>query len=107
MIAVLDSNAVIGLAKGECLELVRALFQQVLAVAVEVSAILVTDDAVLRREAERLGILALGTVETLLLLKRRRVLPAVKPVLDLMQARAYHIESTLYAQALQLAGETA
>lgn len=30
MIAVLDSNAVIGLAKGECLELIRALFQQVL-----------------------------------------------------------------------------
>jgi hypothetical protein len=30
MIAVLDSNAVIGLAKGECLELICALFQQVL-----------------------------------------------------------------------------
>jgi hypothetical protein len=28
MIAVLDSNAVIGLAKGECLELLRALFKQ-------------------------------------------------------------------------------
>lgn len=162
MIAVLDSNAVIGLAKGECLELIRALFQQVLiptvvrpevieggagrpgsrellealgawakeqapvgktldagmptvsaddqqvlALAEETSAILVTDDAVLRREAERLGILALGTVETLLLLKRRQALPAVKPVLDLMQARAYHIEPSLYTQALQLAGEKA
>lgn len=107
MIAVLDSNAVIGLAKGECLELIRVLFQQVLALAEETSAILVTDDAVLRREAERLGILALGTVETLLLLKRRQALPAVKPVLDLMQARAYHIEPSLYTQALQLAGEKA
>ncbi|HSB69176.1 MAG TPA: DUF3368 domain-containing protein [Candidatus Methylomirabilis sp.] len=80
--------------------------QAVLALAVETSAILVTDDAVLRREAERLGILTLGTVETVLFLKRRQALPAVKPVLDLMQARGYQIEPTLYAQALQLAGET-
>jgi hypothetical protein len=28
MIAVLDSNAMIGLARGECLSLVRTLFQQ-------------------------------------------------------------------------------
>ena len=37
--------------------------------------------------------------------KQRGILPAVKPVLDLMQARAYHIEPSLYIQALRLAGE--
>ena len=40
-----------------------------------------------------------------MLLKQRGILSAVKPVLDLMQARTYHIEPTIYAQALRLVGE--
>ena len=47
----------------------------------------------------------LGAVEIAVLLKQRGILSAVKPVLDLMQARAYHIEPTIYAQALRLVGE--
>ena len=64
-----------------------------------------TDDFVLRREGERLGLIVLGAVEIAVVLKQRGILPAVKPVLDLMQARAYHIEPTIYAQALRLVGE--
>lgn len=84
MIAVLDTNAVIGLAKG---------------------GVLVTDDAVLRREAAQLGIATLGTVQTVLLLKQQGLLAAVKPVLDLMQVRGYRIDPALYAEALRLCKE--
>ena len=52
-----------------------------------------------------LGILAFGVVETVLLLKHQGTIPAIKPVLDLMQARAYYIDPTVYAQALEMAGE--
>ena len=160
MIAVLDSNVAIGLAKGECLEHIRALFsrvvippavrrevieeahgrpggreleaavgawidetapaaiavgaaipgantedQQVLALAAELGAVVLSDDAVLRREADRLAISALGVVEIVLLLKYQGTIPAVRPALDLMQARAYYIDPALYAQALETAGE--
>jgi uncharacterized protein len=160
MIAVLDSNAVIGLAKGECLELLRGVFrkvliptvvrrevieegvgrpgsrelgaalgewieertptnkrinpsvpatspedQEVLRLAAECGAVLVTDDSALQSEAARLGILTIGTVEAVILLKQKEVIPAVKPVLDLMQARAHHIAPALYEQALLAAGE--
>jgi len=160
MLAILDSNAVIGLAKGECFESLRVLFEQVwvspgvrreiveegggrpgcrelqaglgvwiqertpsgqpgsvetptmtredrevLGLAAELSGILVTDDFVLRREGENLGLIVLGAVEIAVLLKQRGILSAVKPVLDLMQARAYHVEPTTYAQALRLVGE--
>lgn len=160
MIAVLDANAVIGLAKGECLDQVRALFREVLippavrqevveegrgragaselqealadwireevpsapvpgggapglsagdhevvGLALEQAGVLVSDDAVLKREADRLGIPTLGTVQTVVLMKQQGLLPAVKPVLDLMQARGYHIDPDLFAGALALAGE--
>lgn len=160
MIAVLDSNVAIGLAKGECLGLIRALFQrvvvppvvrrevieeahgrpvgqelqealgvwidetapaaitvraaipgggagdqEVLALAAELGAVLLSDDAILQREADRLGISVLGAVEIVLLLKSQAAIPAVKPLLDLMQARAYYIEPSVYSQALEMAGE--
>ncbi len=160
MIAVLDSNVAIGLAKGECLELIRALFQrivvppvvrrevigeahgrpggqeleaalgawidetapagttigaaipgggtgdqEILALAAELRAVLLSDDAVVQREADRLGIPVLGAVEIVLLLKYQSAIAAVKPVLDLMQARAYYIDLSVYAQALDMAGE--
>ncbi len=44
-------------------------------------------------------------METVILLKQRGIVPAVKPVLDLMRARAYHIEPTGYEDALRLVGE--
>jgi predicted nucleic acid-binding protein len=160
MIAVLDMNAVIGLAKGECLDRVRGLFrevvvppavrrevveegrgragaqelqaalgdwvreeapvshpagvglpalspedQEVLALALERGGVLVRDDVPLRREAARLEIPTLGTVQLALLMKQQGRLEAVRPVLDLMQARGYHIDLALYAEALVLAGE--
>jgi predicted nucleic acid-binding protein len=160
MHAVLDSNVVIGLAKGECFELLHVLFErvwisagvrreiveegvgrpgcselksgvdvwiqerspsarhggetapamtqedrEVLDLAVELSGLLLTDDLVLKREGERLGLVVLGAVDIVALLKQRGILPAVKPVLDLMQARDYRIEPSLYNQALRLAGE--
>ena len=52
-----------------------------------------------------LGISALGVVEIVLLLKYQGTIPAVRPVLDLMQARAYYIDPIFYAQALETAGE--
>jgi len=52
-----------------------------------------------------LGISAFGVVETVLLLKHQGTIPAIKPVLDLMQARPYYIDPPVYAQALEMAGE--
>lgn len=160
MIAVLDTNAVIGLAKGECLEQLRSLFwevvvppavrrevveegagragarelqaglgdwireqalvgpaaaqgtpglsvadQEILGLALQQPAVLVTDDVALLREARRLGVATLGAVETVLLMKRHGLLTAIKPVLDRMQARAYHIAPPLLQEALRLSGE--
>lgn len=160
MRAILDSNAVIGLSKGECFETLRSLFEQVwispgvrreileagegragsrelqaglgmwireqapsgktggaktaamsdedrevLGLAVELGGVLVTDDLVVRREGERLGLIALGTLETVVLLKQRGILSAVKPALDLMRARGYQVDHASYEEVLRLVGE--
>lgn len=160
MIVVLDTNAIIGLAKGECLERLRDVFPEVvvppavlrevmehgrgragarelqaslghwiqekapaslavstpsaalsdgdveiLSLAMEQAGVLITDDAVLRREATRLGITTLGTVDTVLLLKQEGVIEAVAPVLNLMRLRGYGLVPALYQEALRLAGE--
>ena len=105
MIAVLDSNVAIGLAKGECLGLIRALFQRVVV------------PPVVRREVieeahgrpgghelqEALGVWIDETAPAAIMV--RAAIPAVKPLLDLMQARAYYIEPSVYSQALEMAGE--
>lgn len=135
MIVVLDTNTIIGLAKGECLERLRDVFPEVvvppavlreapaslavgtpsaalsdgdveiLSLAMEQAGVLITDDAVLRREATRLGITTLGTVDTVLLLKQEGVIEAIAPVLNLMRLRGYGLVPALYQEALRLAGE--
>ncbi len=63
------------------------------------------DDARARSFAEGLGLRVVGTIGILLLAKRRRLIPAVQPLLDAAWACGFYLDAELYSVALQLAGE--
>lgn len=61
---------------------------------------LLLDDLAARRTAEALGIAVVGTVGLLVLAKRRGLLSAVKPSLDLLATYDFRISPQLYARIL-------
>ena len=80
--------------------------KEVLAVTTELSvAYVLSDDRVVRREAKALGCTCLSTPQVVGLFKHVGLIPAVKPVLDLMRHQGFGISITEYQQALQAAGE--
>ena len=70
-------------------------------------AIAVLDDALARRAAAMLRLRMTGTLGLLFDAKRAGLIPAVGPVLDLLQALPFRVASHTRAAILALAGETA
>jgi len=66
---------------------------------------ILTGDEGLRREAQRHGFTCLRASEIVVLLKQQGLIPAVRPVLDLMRQQGFGLDDTLYQQALRAAGE--
>ncbi len=63
------------------------------------------DDARARSVAEELGLRVIGTIGILLLAKRQKQIPALRPLLDAVRDCGFHIDAELYRKAIQLAGE--
>jgi predicted nucleic acid-binding protein len=67
---------------------------------------LLLDDLAARRTAEALNISVVGTVGLLVLAKKRGLLPAIKPLLDLLTTFDFRISSRLYSRVLAEVGES-
>jgi predicted nucleic acid-binding protein len=67
--------------------------------------LLLLDDALARRKAERLGLKAIGTLGVLLLAKETGLLDAVKPVLIELQRTDFRASLRVYEEVLARAGE--
>lgn len=79
---------------------------EVLALALETrDAIPVLDDAVARQVAETLRLPVTGTLGVLLDAKRRNLIPAVRPLLEQLDALGFRLASHTRAAVLKLAGE--
>ncbi len=66
---------------------------------------LILDDRKAREAATRLGIKITGTVGLLLIAKRQSIIPAIRPLLDALEANSFRIAPPLRAEALRLAVE--
>ena len=64
------------------------------------------DDRAAARKARALGLHAIGTLGLLLLGKRTHHLSAVKPLLDKLRERGFHMSGSLYDQVLRDAQES-
>lgn len=67
--------------------------------------LLLLDDALARRKAERLGLKVMGTLGVLLLAKQAGLLDAVKPVLAALQQTDFRASLRVYGEVLARAGE--
>jgi predicted nucleic acid-binding protein len=79
---------------------------EVLALGLEQrAATLILDDGVARRAAQTLGLKFTGTLGLLIDAKRARMIEAVTPVLDELQALGFRVAPHTRAAVLRLAGE--
>lgn len=78
----------------------------VLALALEThDAIAVLDDALARATAEHLGLPVVGTLGILVQAKKRGLVPAVRPLLDRLEALRFRVSATTRESILKRAGE--
>jgi len=89
---------VVNLGPGEAEALMLALEEK--------EVVVVLDDALARRMAEALGLYLTGTLGLLLDARRAGLIPAVRPLLDRLQALRFRLAPHTYAAALHLAGES-
>ncbi len=79
---------------------------EAIALAIEARAArTVLDDKKARRIARGLGVTVTGTLGVLLRAKQRRIIPALRPVLDALQGVGFRVSDSLRERALRQAGE--
>ena len=76
-----------------------------LALALARDLTVILDDALARRHATLLGIRFTGTLGVLIRAKREGHLPAVRPVLERLEALRFRLDVATRSNALELAGE--
>jgi predicted nucleic acid-binding protein len=81
---------------------------EVIALAIDEKAdLILIDERIGRRTAERLGVLFLGTLGILTQAKQKNLIPTLKPILvDLMTKAGFYMTPKLIAQLLSTVGET-
>jgi predicted nucleic acid-binding protein len=76
-----------------------------IAAAVKLGCGVLMDDKAARRMANNFGLASIGTVGVLVLAKQKKLIPAVKPLLQQLTQTGYFLGDGLIAQALQTVGE--
>ena len=78
---------------------------EAIAVAVENSCLLITDDRQARNGARSLGLQVIGTLGILIRAKQQGLIGSIKPIIDSLESTGFHISQALIQEALQIAGE--
>ena len=78
---------------------------EAIALASELAALVILDDRQARRVARSMGLHILGTLGCLLKAKGAKVVPAVGPIIDHLEAKGFYLTTALKTEALRLAGE--
>lgn len=78
---------------------------EAIVLAYETRTRIILDDRKAREAARRLGVPVTGTVGLLLKAKEAGVVPAIRPLLDALDANQFRIGDALRTEALRLAGE--
>jgi len=77
-----------------------------IALAMELeNVLLIIDDLKARKEAKRLGLQMTGTLGVLYTAKQKRLIPALKPYLEILQSVDFRIAPHLIQELLALSGE--
>ena len=76
-----------------------------IAAAIELGCGVLMDDKAGRRMVKNFGVSAIGTVGVLVLAKQKKLIPAVKPILEQLTLTAYFLGVDLISNALLAAGE--
>ena len=69
------------------------------------ATLVLLDDALARRKAERVGLTAIGTLGVLLMAKQAGLIEAVKPPLDALRQTDFRVSAQVLAEVLARAGE--
>jgi len=77
-----------------------------IALAVELSCLILLHDKLARGAARATGLGVIGTGGLLLAAKARALVPSVAPLLAQLQGAGYHLSDDLIKRILELAGET-
>lgn len=78
---------------------------EAIALAYENAWKILTDDRQARSVARQMGLSLIGTIGVLVLAKQQEMIPAVKPLLQDLEANNFFMSSNLKAEALRLANE--
>lgn len=78
---------------------------EAIALAAERKWRIVLDDRRARDVAERMGLKIIGTVGILIWAKRAKILPWIKPLLNELTEKGFHLSEALKREALSLVGE--
>jgi len=69
------------------------------------AALLLLDDALARRKAERVGLTVIGTLGILLMAKQADLVKAVQPLLDVLRKTDFRVSARVLDEVLARAGE--
>lgn len=72
----------------------------------EENCLLIIDEAKGRREAQALGIQVTGTLGILLLAKEKKLIQAIKPLVEQIQKTNFRVSKALVEKALKMANES-
>jgi len=78
---------------------------EAIALAYEKSCSILLDDRQARSVAKQMGLKIIGTVRVLILAKQQSMIPALKPLLDRLEASNFYLSRDLKEEALRLVGE--
>ena len=78
---------------------------EAIALASERASRIILDDKQARALAQKLGLKIIGTVGVLVRAKLEGVMPALRPLLDALDANSFRVSKALRDEALRLAGE--
>ena len=78
---------------------------EAIALAIEKSCLLISDDKQARLAAKHLGVAVIGTVGVLVRAKQSNVISALKPILDDLELNNFFISRALREEALRIVGE--